>query len=53
MRVTSFLARTEGNVAESEISVSNTELPITYFTGYSYLSAIFPYFYTYFPLFLA
>ena len=47
MRVTSFLARTEGNVAESKILflIQNYLLH----TLLDNLSAIFPYFYTYFP----
>ena len=42
MRVTSFLAGTEGNVAESKIL-------FLLHTLLGNLSAIFPYFYTYFP----
>ena len=47
MRVTSFLARTEGNVAESKILflIQN----YLFYTSLDNLSAIFPYFYTYFP----
>ena len=47
MRVTSFLARTEGNVAESKILFLIQNYLLHNFLGN--LSAIFPYFYTYFP----
>ena len=47
MRVTSFLARTGGNVAESKILflIQN----YLFYTLLDNLYAIFPYFYTYFP----
>lgn len=46
MRVTSFLARTEGNVAESKILFLIQNYLLHTLLGN--LSAIFPYFYTYF-----